>query len=381
MDCPELKALLDQVEDGVISRSLKAEIESHLETCRSCAAKLSNFMKIEQILTNTVYGQPAKDKYLSFLYHLTGQNFVWAPLDESKPATGSRITLRMMLKIFVGLMVAVGVGVSSLMILGRSGCIGTAPVAEDTTVTGQSELTGIQEAPPPAGVEGETLVQTAVADTQDTINQTASDPRSIYEKLNRPEETAVQQAPLPADPADSSRLRILRTELAALRGALSRTPRDQSLIRRTMDKYRQLMAEQKRLRRPPRVKDYYNLGYLHYMNQEYPQTAIVTEEGIRMVRIGPVEYLHYLKAMSHFRIAEQAAKPLLPDTSRDESARIAGAVLRAQLDAEGRRQAVTELRRAISEFNYMLDNPELMQTAGEWILKCSNTIEQLLESP
>ena len=147
-----------------------------------------------------------------------------------------------------------------------------------------------------------------------------------------------------------------------------------------MEMYRQLIAERRRLNQPSRVRDYYNLGYMHYLNKEYPQTAIVTGEGIQMVRIGPVEYLHYLKGMSHYRIAEQATKPLPSATSTDDSARVAGALLRAELDVEGKRQAISELRRAVSEFNYMLKNPELDQTARDWILKCSSMIEQLSES-
>ncbi|MBN2289774.1 MAG: hypothetical protein JXQ83_10615, partial [Candidatus Glassbacteria bacterium] len=223
--------------------------------------------------------------------------------------------------------------------------------------------------------------ETAAADTPETLDRPASDPKAIYFELNRPEKTPASPAPAQPATADSTRLRVLEAELGALRDAVSRTPRDRTLVKRAMDKYRQVITERKRLKQPSRVRDYYNLGYMHYLSEEYPQTAIVTEEGIRMARLGPVEYLHYLKAMSHYRIAQQAVQPLPADTTADESARLAGATLRAGLDAEGRRQAITELRRAISEFNYLLKNPELQQPAGEWILKCSSMVEQLSASP
>jgi hypothetical protein len=362
MDCTELKALLDQFEDGVIPRQLKSQIENHLETCRSCRAKLANYIKIGNILTSTVYGEPTEDKYLGFLNHLTGQKFIWGPPGEVKPDSGGRKRIIMMLKVFAGFVVAVGVGVSSLMILSRSGCIGKGPEIEEPTFAKPEEPASPPRAVSPTGIERQTPVQITVAE------------------LNRPEQAEVRQPSAPSVAADSSRLRILRAELTALRDAVSRTPRNRQMIRRAMDKYRQLIAERRRLNQPSRVRDYYNLGYMHYLNEEYPQTAIVTGEGIQMVRIGPVEYLHYLKAMSHYRIAEQAAKPLPSDTSTDDSARVAGALLRAELDVEGRRQAINELRRAISEFNYMMKNPELEQTARDWILKCSRMIEQLSES-
>ena len=380
MDCTEIKALLDQVEDGVIPWRLKSQIENHFETCRNCRAKLTNYIKIGNILTSTVYGEPAEDKYLGFLRHLTGQKLVWGPADEVKPGSGGPKRIIMMLKVFAGFVVAVGVGVSSLMILGRSGCIGKGPEIEEPTFAEPEEPAGFPRAVSPTGVESQTPVQITAADTIDSINQTASDPGAVYQRLNRPEETEVRQPSAPSVAADSSRLKILGAELAALRDAVSRTPRNRQMIRRAMDKYRQLIAERRRLNQPSRVRDYYNLGYMHYLNKEYPQTAIVTGEGIQMVRIGPVEYLHYLKGMSHYRIAEQATKPLPSATSTDDSARVAGALLRAELDVEGKRQAISELRRAVSEFNYMLKNPELDQTARDWILKCSSMIEQLSES-
>jgi len=100
-----------------------------------------------------------------------------------------------------------------------------------------------------------------------------------------------------------------------------------------------------------------------------------------MVRMGPTQYLHYLKAMSHYRLALKAATPLPPDTTSNEEARIRGAALRAQLDAEGRRSAVVELRKAIAEFSHLLTNPELEPTAREWILKCNELIEQSATQP
>ena len=146
-----------------------------------------------------------------------------------------------------------------------------------------------------------------------------------------------------------------------------------------MDKHRQVIEERKTLGAAARVKDYYNRGYLHYAAGEYPQTAIVTGEGLRMVRIGPTEYLHYLKGMAHYQIALKALNPLPQDTTRDEAARIKGATLRAQLDLEGRERAVMELRRAVSEFSYLLNIPSLKSSGQDWILKCENLIRKSAE--
>jgi len=380
MDCSELKALLEDVEDGVIPRWLKPQVESHLETCRKCAARLSNYMKIAHILTATVYGEPAKDKYLGFLNHLTGQKFTWGTGEEKPPLVRRRRVLTI-LKVFAGFLVAAGAGTSGLIILGRSGCVGRIPVTGETADTVQSEPAALPKVVPPPVVESKAPAETAVAEGADTVSQKVSDEEGIYARLNRPGAPGIRQAPAAAAPADSSRLRVLEAELSALRAAVSRTPRDKRLVSRAMDKYRQVLAERRRLKQPSRVRDYYNLGYMYYLREEYPQTAVVTEEGIRSVRIGPVEYLHYLKAMSHYRIAQQAAEPLPADTSRDETARTAGALLRAELDAEGRRQAITELRRSISEFSHLLNNPEMEQTAREWINKSSNLIEKLSKSP
>jgi hypothetical protein len=373
-NCPGLKSLLDQAEDGVIPWDLKTVIEDHIETCRPCSAKLSNFIQIDNILTNTVYGKPARDKYLGFLFHVTGQKYIWGQEGEIKTGSQPRKLTRLMLKILVGFVVAAGLGVSGLVVFGRSGCIGKMPEPEQTADILPDRL------PENALITGNEN-RAFLEDTMDTINQTASNPGAIYQKLNRMEKTVDRQAPSSSGEGDSSRLKVLGAELAALRDAVSRTPGDRSLVTRAMDKYRQLLAEQRRFNRPARARDYYNLGYMHYLNKEYPQTAIVTEEGIRMVRMGPVEYLHHLKAMAHYRIAEQAVQPLPPDTSSEDSARLSGALLRAELDAEGRQQAITELRRSISEFKQLLDNPELTQSATEWILKCSQLIEQISESP
>ena len=141
-----------------------------------------------------------------------------------------------------------------------------------------------------------------------------------------------------------------------------------------MEKYRQVIEQRKLLGRQARVKDYYNLGYLHYVNENYPQTVIVTTEGLQLARLGPTQYLHYLKAMSHYQLALKATTPLPADSSLDETARIQGAALRAQLDAEARKKAVIELRKSIAEFSYLLKHPELSDTAQEWILKCNDLI-------
>ena len=373
-NCPELKSILDQVEDGVIPREKKPEIEDHLENCRSCSAKLSNYIQIDNILTNTVYGEPARDKYLGFLFHITGQKYIWGKESKIKTVVQPRNMTRLMLKILVGFIAAAGLGISGLVVFGRSGCSGEKPATDQPGGLISDSL------PEKTSIAGN-KTGAALEDTIDTINQKASNPGEVFQKINRMEEPDDSLALLSSGDSDSSRLKVLTAELSALRDAVSRTPRDRNLVTRATEKYRQLLVEQRRLKRPARARDYYNLGYMHYLNEEYPQTAIVTEEGIRMVRMGPVQYLHYLKAMSHYRIAEQAAKPLPPDTSSDDSARLAGALMRAELDTEGRQQAVTELRRSISEFKQLLDNPELKQSATEWILKCSQLIEQISESP
>ncbi|MEA2062949.1 MAG: hypothetical protein U9P14_04560 [Gemmatimonadota bacterium] len=396
MDCPELKKLMDQSENGLIPRHLKAVIEAHLDTCRSCSAKLAGFMKIEDIIGNTVYGAPSRDKYLRFLSHEYGQELNWAkPYESLSPGpTGGRRLSMLLIKVLVGFLVAAAAGISGVLVLGRSGCIGRqpqekqlaeAPLAErDAGIPIPAEQDSAPAPAPSAGRNEEPTINLGSLDKMPVL-PVKLDPESIYQRINSRRETSTSPPPPPSpartgEPVDSSRLKTLEAELAALRDARSRTPKDRSLIKRTMEKHRQVMAEKRRLDRPARARDYFNLGYLHYLNQEYPQTAIVTEEGLKMVRIEPTEYLHYLKAMSHFRIAEQAIEPLPADTSGDNAARLAGARLRAELDTEGKKQAINQLRQAIMEFNQLQNNPELKDSANEWILKCSNMIEELMGS-
>ena len=204
------------------------------------------------------------------------------------------------------------------------------------------------------------------------------EPEAVYNYINGipPEDGAPESSPaLSAE--DSTRLRVMEAELGALRDGLARDPTDTSLRRRMMEKYRQVIEERKRLQRKLRVKDYYNLGYLHYTAGEYPQTAIVTGEGLRMVQMGPKQYLHYLKAMSHYQIAMRASSPLPADTTADSLARTSGALVRAQLDREGHRRAVGELRKAITEFSHLLSTPALESAAQEWILRCNEQIGSL----
>ena len=172
---------------------------------------------------------------------------------------------------------------------------------------------------------------------------------------------------------------MLEAELAALRDAMSRSPRNRELISRTMAAYRQVIEQRRKLALQERVRDYYNLGYLHYGVGEYPQAAIITDEGIKNVKIGPTEYLHYLKALSYFRMAEKGSIPLPADISESDEARIAGETMRANLDREAKRKAVNDLRRAISEFSQLMNNPELQSSATNWILKCNDMIKNIYD--
>ncbi|MBN2290191.1 MAG: zf-HC2 domain-containing protein, partial [Candidatus Glassbacteria bacterium] len=194
-ECSELKALLDQAEDGVIPWELKTQVESHLESCRTCSAKLSGFLKIQSILTATVYGDPSRDNYLVFLSQVAGKTFSWGPPGEKQPQASPGGRLRMMLKIFAGFVVAAGLGISGLVVFGRSGCFHRGPAAPAPVPAVQSEPTAAPESglPPPAARAAPE--ETAAADTPEILDRPASDPKAIYLELNRPEKTPASPAP------------------------------------------------------------------------------------------------------------------------------------------------------------------------------------------
>lgn len=383
MECPELKKLIEDIQDGLIPFRLRQILETHLNECRSCRVGMNNFLKIGQILEKTVYGESAQDKYLAYLSNISGKRLRWESPEESREK--SRVMLRgLIIKVAVGFIVAAGLGASAVLILGHLGIIGKGGIELETA----ADTTAVEKPFFDSGTPG--IYQTAPPATADTgggslhsivLPEAGVTPDAVFELLNRTYDTDFGLEPPTGAEEDSSRLRIFQSELAAFMDALSRTPLDRDLRKRAMDKYRQVIEERKRLGRPAMVGEYYGLGYLHYSVGEYPQTAIVTAEGLRMVRIGPTEYLHYLKAMSHYQLGLKAATPLPPDTTSDEEARIRGATLRAQLDIEGRRKSVVELRKAIAEFGHLLKNPELEPTAREWILKCNELIEQTAAQP
>ena len=383
MECPELASLIEDIQGDIVPFKLRAILETHLEQCRTCRAGMSNYFKIGQILEKTVYGKAIEDKNLNYLSNVAGKNLRWESAEDSKER--SRVMLRaLIIKVLVGFIVAAGLGASAALILGQLGIIGkgrpeTETALDSTALEEPSPLVSAPGAyqtvaPGPADSPGDSSLLAALADKDIT-------PDAIFDLLNSASDSDFGHQPPTGAEKDSSRLRIFQSELAALRDALSRTPLDRELRKQTMDKYRQVIEERKQLGRPARVSEYYALGYLHYSAGEYPQTAIVTDEGLRMVRMGPTQYLHYLKAMAHYRIALKASSPLPPDTTSDEQARIKGAELRAKLDVEGRRRAVVEFRKAITEFSHLLKNPDLEATAREWILKCSGLIEQSVAQP
>ncbi|OGG06672.1 MAG: hypothetical protein A3F83_06770 [Candidatus Glassbacteria bacterium RIFCSPLOWO2_12_FULL_58_11] len=373
MDCTELKALLERVKGEAIPRDLRPVFESHLEACRTCRAAMNNFLKIGKILEKTVYSEAVPDHYLNFLRHSSGRKLRWGTqLEEREPKT--KVPWLLILRVAAGFAVAIGLGASAAVILGHFGLIGRFSSGHQP-----AEGTPSTELAAPAPDQSTSQTGNQADMPQYAPPDSAVNPAALYHLLNSDSARAAAAIPAREAPADSARLKSMEAELGALRDALSRTPDDHSLRQRTMDKHRQVIEERKTLGAAARVKDYYNLGYLHYEAGEYPQTAIVTGEGLRMVRIGPTEYLHYLKGMSHYQIALKALNPLPADTTRDEAARIKGATLRAQLDLEGRERAVMELRRAVSEFSYLLNIPSLKSSGQDWILKCENLIRKSAE--
>jgi len=366
-NCPELKSLLDQVEGRDIPSDLRGPIEAHLESCHACRADFNRFLKIGNILQRTVYGNPNEDRYLSYLSHLTGQRMRWSSFPRpSKPLEKDRRMLLLLLKVFVGFLVAAGAGVSLAVILGRTGLLGhkTQIVQVDSIDAPVSpfRVAGPQDA------DSTVTAAAARPDTSFPVPDSVS-PGAVLEALNSQPEPERNLSP-----ADSAGLRTMQAELGALRDALSRNPRDMDLQQRAVEKSRQVLEEKRRLGVSAQVKDYYNLGWAHYQGHEFRQALLVTADGLQSVKIGPTEYLHYLKAMSHYQLAERLLKPLPADTTADEQARVKGAVLRSKLDADARRQAVGEMRRAIEDFSAMLGRPELEPVARGWILRLNDQI-------
>jgi hypothetical protein len=369
MECPQLKALLDQARDNVLPSELRPVIEAHLEECHVCRAEMNRFIKIDQILQRTVYSDPAADNYLNFICHVANRKLRWGKFQPQTAPQEQKFDTRrlliLLLKVTLGFIIAAALGASLAMILGRLGYIGRpqpGPVAADSLIRSRTIRTDSSAAPSrPDTSAGQ------VSDSAGLLQPDSFSPESVSHLLNQAE-------PQATDPpvADSTRLMVLEAEASALRDALGRSPRDRSLIDRSIEKSRQIVDERQRLGLSVRVKDYYNLGYAYYQNKQYPQTVLVTTDGLQKVRIGPTEYLHYLKAMSHYQLGMRILQPLPADTSPNAEARAAGAVLRANLDAEGRRRGMVELRRAIDEFGYLLNKPELQPIAKNWILKCND---------
>ncbi|MCE5269690.1 hypothetical protein LLH00_00210 [bacterium] len=365
--CPELKGLLAQVEGRDIPSDLRAPIEAHLESCHACRADFNRFLKIGNILQRTVYGNPNEDRYISYLSHLTGRRMRWSSIPRTcKPPEKDRRMLFLLLKVFIGFLVAAAAGASLAVILGRTGMLGrkTEIVQVDSldAPAGPFRIAGSQE------TDSAVAVTAAPSDTSFPLPDSVS-PGRVLEALNSRTERDSGLAP-----ADSAGLKAMQAELGALRDALSRNPRDADLQRRTVEKSRQVLEEKRRLGLSAQVKDYYNLGWAHYQGHEFRQALLVTADGLQSVKIGPTEYLHYLKAMSHYQLASRLLNPLPADTSSNDGARVKGAVLRSQLDADARRQAVGELRRASEEFSAMLGRPELEPVARGWILKLNDQI-------
>jgi hypothetical protein len=370
MDCPELKAIIASLPGNCIPQPVHDRIEEHMASCRACKAGISNFLQIGKILEKTVYGQRSKDDTLRYLSHIADRKLHWETEEERCRRVKKAGSLRLLLKLAAGFMAAAGLGASLAMILSYLGWIGQSKVAE-------LDLTG-QAAQEELAAKLDHSQMDSAAELPAVVPEGGMSPDAVFRYLNAdtlsPENLSGQ--PLLA-PGDSAQLNSLEAELGALRDAISRDPTDMSLRRRMMDKYRQVIDERLKLKQRLRVQDYYNLGYLHYEQAEYPQTAIVTAEGLRTVRMGPTQYLHYLKAMSHYQIAQRASEPLPADSSADSTARLLGAQMRAELDQEGRRRAVTELRKAITEFGYLLSTPALSEPARDWILRCNEQIGQL----
>ncbi|MEA1997327.1 MAG: hypothetical protein U9N45_06790 [Gemmatimonadota bacterium] len=370
MNCPELEKIILKIEGGTVSLKVHTLFDAHLKECRTCQAYLNRFHKIGRILEKTVYGESCMDSRLAFLGSLTGRNLRWQTAAEAARLSREKLR-RILLVVSAGFLSATVLGVASVFLLGRLGIIGHVkpdknliPMAGSAMEAPFYEPAGNGETPPSPAPPGEKPLREV-------------SPEAIYNRLNPGDKIPSRREGTHGEGVDSTRLKVLEAQLSALRDALSRNPRDHSLIKRSMKKYRQVIAERKRLGKPSRVKDYYNLGLLHYMSGEYPQTAVVTAEGIRMVRLGPTQYLHYLKAMSHYQMALKTNTPLPPDSSPGVKARVQGAALRAELDREGRKKSIMELRKAITEFRHILTNPEIESSAREWIIRCNRMIESL----
>jgi hypothetical protein len=377
MECPELQVILDPLDDDLVPDHVHRRIEEHFANCRNCQAAMSKFLQIGKIIEKTVYSENSQDDLLRYIRHLTGRNLRWASPDNRSGRPPKKKWLKLLLKVAAAFVIAAGLGASLAMILGVLGLIGSgkAPPVEIVFDPSVDEPVLSEKTSRP----GSSVVTGGDSSLAVIVPKGGMAPDAVYDYINGiPPLTVGSQSESPSlSPEDSTRLRNMEAELSAFRDALARDPGNTSLRRRMMEKYRQVIDERKRLQRILRVQDYYNLGYLHYTAGEFPQTAIVTGEGLRLVRMGPKQYLHYLKAMSHYQIAVRASEPLPADTTADSTARVRGAQFRAELDREGRRRAVAELRRAITEFSHMLSSPELEPSAREWILRCNEQIGSL----
>lgn len=376
-NCPDLKSLLGKVDGNEVPLDSRDQIENHLESCRTCRADFNQFLKIGNILQRTVYSNPAEDKYLAFIRHVAGRRLRWgrAP-GVTEPPPERRRTLLLLLKVLAGFIGAAAVGASLAVILGHFGMLGRGGALPDSVDI--DSLTAVELPVTDTGIpfvelqDTEPRQETVIFPLPDTLT-----PESVSEALALEEQKSSGDEKL--SPTDSTRLRVLLAEQAALRDALSRSPGEASLIRRAVDKGREVIDERRRLGFAERVGDYYNLGYAHYLGNEYRQAVLVTTDGLANVLIGPTEYLHYLKAMSHYRLAQRMLQPLPADTSSTEQARLQGALLRSELDTEARTRAVGELRRSIAEFSHLLNRPELEPVARNWILEINERISAVLE--
>ncbi len=363
MECSHLRGFLNRLKGDFIPFEQREPLEQHLRECRHCQAAITSFLKIDRILERTVYGASLGDKHLTFLGHAAGRKLRWENAIEAAARQRDRQRRRLGW-LLAGVLAAALAGGSSVFLLGRLGMIGPgrpSPAAAISASAGvpASPAAAPAPVPPPADTS-------SAADNSPPADSARL--QAIYQRL--------EQSARP-EPGDSARLRTLEAELGAYRDALSRTPGDPGLTERARESWRGLIEERRRLGRPARVRDYYGLGYLHYRQGQYPQTAVVTAEGLQLVRMDPGQYLHYLKAMSHYQLARRALQPLPADTTHDEQARLQGTILRAQLDREAKRRAALELRRSIAEFSHLLDNPELEGTAREWLLKCNDLLAGL----
>lgn len=249
MECPELKKLIEDIQGNLIPFKFRPILETHLNECRSCRVGMNNFLKIRQILEKTVYSEFSEDKYLVYLSKVAGKNLRWESPEESRER--SRKMLRgLVIKVAIGFIVAAGLGASAALILGRLGIIGKGGPEVEIA----ADKTALEKPFPAAGTPGS--YQSAPPAPAGTVSDSSQrivlpeegvTPDAIFDLLNSTYDTGFGLEPPTGAEKDSSRLRIFQSELVALRDALSRTPFDHDLGKRTRDKYRQVIEERKRL--------------------------------------------------------------------------------------------------------------------------------------